>query len=274
VAASEKYDKIGYHKLIKRRIVQAAALLLLHSSWGPELKWLCNPVLSCHSCVLSWFACPIGVFIHYSGYHLFPFFALGTVLLLGILFGRLFCGWVCPFGFLQDMLHKIPTRKVTLPHWTSRTKYFVLAAGVFILPFFLGEETVFSFCRICPASALQVTIPNLITRGLRTVSVMTLIKLSVLAVMLLGIVLSSRAFCKVLCPIGALLAPLNTISLHFVKIPAAGCVSCQKCDDACPTDISPSRRIELEVSPSRDLDCVVCHDCRKSCVQATDSPDS
>lgn len=260
--------------MIKRRISQVTALLLLHSSWGPELKWLCNPVLSCHSCVLSWFACPIGVFVHYSGYHLFPFFALGTVLLLGVLFGRLFCGWVCPFGFLQDMLHKIPTRKLALPMWTSRIKYFVLGVGVFLLPFFLGEETLLSFCRICPASALQVTIPNLITQGVQNISTMTVVKLSVLGIVLLGVVFSSRAFCKILCPIGALLAPLNYISAHFVKVPAPGCLSCGECDAACPTGISPSQRIERSESPSRQLDCVVCHDCRKACVQATVPADS
>lgn len=45
----------------KRRAVQFGSLLLLHSSWGAEAKWLCLPVLNCHSCQLAWFACPIGV---------------------------------------------------------------------------------------------------------------------------------------------------------------------------------------------------------------------
>ena len=135
-----------------RQSVQFVSLFLLHSSWGPEFKWLCNPVLSCHSCVLAWFACPIGVFVHYSGYHLFPFLAVGTVLLLGVFLGRLLCGWVCPFGLLQDLLYKMPGPKFHMPKWTVNVKYVVLLVTVILLPFFLGEQTMLSFCRWCPAS--------------------------------------------------------------------------------------------------------------------------
>ena len=251
--------------MTKRRITQVFSLILLHSSWGPELKWFCNPVLSCHSCVLSWFACPIGVFIHYSGYHLFPFIALGTVLLLGIFFGKMFCGWVCPFGLLQDVLHKIPTRKFALPGWSGNLKYLVLVLMVFLIPFVLGEETMYSFCRICPASALQVTLPNIVASGSLVLPAAGLVKLFLLAVVLLAVVFSSRAFCKALCPIGALLAPLNLISFWKVKVPTDSCISCEKCDDVCPSSISPSSRILKGIPSNRSLDCVVCHDCRSAC---------
>jgi len=251
--------------MLKRRIVQIASLLALHSSWGPELKWFCNPVLSCHSCVLSWFACPIGVFVHFSGYRIFPFFALGTVLLLGILIGKLFCGWVCPFGFLQDILHKIPTRKIEIPKQTSDIKYFVLFLSVFLFPFFLGEQTWYSFCRICPAAAIQVTIPDLIIKNFHSISTLTIIKLSILFIVIVFVILNSRSFCKVLCPIGAILAPLNYISFWTVKFPPESCLSCAKCDKTCITDVKPSKRINKNIPANRSLDCVVCHDCQKVC---------
>jgi len=253
----------------KRRIVQALSLLLLHSSWGPDLKWLCTPVLSCHSCVLSWFACPIGVFVQYSGYHVFPYLAVGTALVFGVLFGRLLCGWVCPFGFLQDLLHKIPGRKFTLPRWTSNMKYIVLIGMVFLVPFLLGEQTIYSFCRICPASALQVTVPNLIASGFQSISVATIVKLAILVAVLVLVMFSSRAFCKTLCPIGALLAPLNFLSFWAVK-PPKDCISCKKCDRICPTSVSPSSRITEKVPPNRALDCVVCHDCQSVCPEKND----
>jgi polyferredoxin len=251
--------------MLNRRITQGISLLLLHSSWGPELKWLCNPVLSCHSCALAWFACPVGVFVQYSGNHLFPFFALGTILLVGVLVGRLFCGWVCPFGFVQDVLHKIRTPKFELPERTGKIKYAVLIVMVFLLPFFFGGETMLSFCRICPASALQVTIPNWVSGGFHAIPFSTGVKLSVLAVVLATVIFSSRAFCKTLCPIGAMMAGLNYVSFWKIPFPGQSCSSCRECDEACPTHVRPSSRISKGIPVHHTLDCIVCHDCQKSC---------
>ncbi len=258
--------------LRKRRLSQLISLLVLHSSWGPEAKWLCNPVLSCHSCALAWFACPIGVFVHYSGYHLFPFLAFGMVLLVGVLVGRLLCGWVCPFGFLLDMLYKIPSPKFDLPAWTGYIKYVVLAAMVVAIPYALGESTLYSFCRVCPASAVQVTIPNMITNGLESVNVLTAIKLGLLAVVLVFAIFSSRSFCKVLCPIGALLGPLNYISFWAMNLPPKRpCTGCKRCDAVCPSNGQPFSRIANGVSPNRAAECVVCHDCQQACPHHNDA---
>jgi len=251
---------------MKRRITQIISLAALHSSWGPQLKWFCNPVLSCHSCPLSWFACPVGVLVHYSGYHLFPWFALGTLLFLGALFGRLFCGWVCPFGLLQDVLHDIPTKKITLPRWTSYIKYLVLALMVFLLPFLLGELTMFSFCRICPAATIQVALPATFQgEGAGALTLARGVRFGLLAVILVMAVFSSRSFCKVLCPIGALLAPLNYISFWKVRIPSDRCVSCSACDRRCPTSVEPSKRAIENIPVNRKGDCIVCHECKATC---------
>jgi ferredoxin-type protein NapH len=257
---------------MKRKISLFLSALLLHSSWGPEFKWLCNPVLSCHSCVLAWFACPIGVFVHYSGYHLFPFFALGTVLLVGVLLGRLLCGWVCPFGLVQDLLHQIPVPKITLPDWTAHLKYLVLLFLVFLFPFFLGEQTWFSFCRICPAAALQVSIPGLFSGGGTSLSLATLVRFGFLSLVVVLAIVNQRSFCKVLCPIGALLAPLNYVSFWRVKPPRQTCLDCLKCDNACPMSIQPSTRIQNHIPANRDLDCIVCHDCQAACPPGAVSP--
>jgi ferredoxin-type protein NapH len=249
----------------KRRIFQILSLLALNSSWGPQVKWLCVPVLNCHSCALSWFACPVGVFVHFSAYHVFPFLALGTILLVGVFLGRLLCGWVCPFGFLQDMLYKIPTRKFDLPGWTSHIKYPALILGVFLLPYFLTEQTWYSFCRICPAAALQVSTPNLVSEGAQALSLATIIRFSVLGVVVGFAIVSSRSFCKVLCPIGAILAPLNYLSFWAINVPAGSCKSCKKCDEVCSMDIDPSTRILQKIPPNRALDCITCHECQSAC---------
>ncbi|MFA6242471.1 MAG: 4Fe-4S binding protein [Candidatus Hydrogenedentales bacterium] len=252
-------------RTVERRITQVISLIALHSSWGPEFKWLCNPVLSCHSCVLAWFACPVGVFVHYSGFHTIPYLALGMVLFLGVLFGRLLCGWVCPFGFVQDMLYKIPSPKFHLPHWTGYLKYVVLGLTVIAFPFAFGEQTMLSFCRICPASALQVTIPNAIFGGVTTLSVASIAKLGILVVVVVGAVLSSRSFCKVACPIGAILAPLNLLSFWKIKVPTQNCSGCRKCNNACPQDGLPQVRVAQGVSASRTAECVFCYECQTTC---------
>lgn len=254
--------------LKQRRISQITSLLALHSSWGPQMKWLCNPVLSCHSCVLSYFACPIGVLVHFSGYHLFPFLALGMLLLVGALVGRLFCGWVCPFGFLQDMLHKIKSPKFDLPKWTNNIKYLILLFMVFLIPYFLGEETLYSFCRICPAATIQVGLPTYMF-GDFTFKTGTFVRLGILAIVLIFAVTSLRSFCKTICPIGALMALTNYMSLWAVKIPENSCVSCKKCDKSCPMDIEPAKRFSEDIPANRHPDCIVCHQCKDGCAVNT-----
>lgn len=250
---------------VLRRIVQALSLVALNSSWaGGQVKWLCVPVMNCHSCSLAWFACPIGVFIHYAGYRVFPFLALGTFLLAGILLGRFLCGWVCPMGFLQDLLYKIPGRKIALPDWTKYVKYVLLAATVVALPFWLGEDTLWSFCRGCPVSAMQATIPGLWAGDGGPLPLRTIVKLSILAAVILLAVLNRRVYCRVLCPIGAGLALFNHFSFWRVK-PVEECVGCKKCDSACPTQCGPSPRMVAGASPSRHAECVACHDCRNGC---------
>ncbi len=251
----------------KRRIIQSISLLLLHSSWGPELKWLCNPVLSCHSCVLSWFACPIGVFVHFSGYHIFPFLPLGMVLLTGLILGKLLCGWACPFGFLQDLLHKIPSVKISLPNWTNYGKYALLLLLVIVTPYLWGESTMYSFCRICPAGTLQASLPSAIAAGFSTFQTATFVRWIVLLAILALAVVSSRSFCKVLCPLAAILAPLNYVSFWVIKAPRESCLNCKKCDAVCSMDIKPSVRINSKVPANRHPECIVCHECQHACVQ-------
>ncbi|MCX7000957.1 MAG: 4Fe-4S binding protein [Candidatus Sumerlaeota bacterium] len=250
---------------IRRKTVQIISLLFLHSSWGPQAKWFCNPVLSCHSCALSWFACPIGVLVHFSGYHIFPFLVAGMLLLFGVLIGRLFCGWVCPFGLAQDVLHKIPGRKFALPEWASSGKYLVLLFMVLLIPFLAGESTMYSFCRICPAATLQVSLPYLISSGFATISAATVVRWGVLIIVIYFAIRSSRSFCKAICPIGAIMALLNYISFVVVRLPKDACVSCQSCDSSCPMNVRPSERAIKEIPVNRTPDCIVCHDCKRAC---------
>ena len=136
---------------------------------------------------------------------------------------------------------------------------------VFTLPYLLGELTMLSFCRICPAATIQVTGPALIRGDIAVFSTSTLVRIGILIAVLVLVIMSTRAFCKVMCPIGAIMAPLNYISLWIVKGPKKKCVSCLKCDRECITEVNPSERISKEIPANREQDCVVCHQCQESC---------
>ena len=77
------------------------------------LKYACVPGLNCYSCPGAVASCPIGALqalLNQRGFQV-PFAALGFFFLFGSLLGRLVCGWLCPFGLVQDLLHKIPVFK-------------------------------------------------------------------------------------------------------------------------------------------------------------------
>ena len=248
-----------------RTLVQSTALLALHTNFAQWVgaMWVCNPVMSCHACPLAWFACPIGILSHLTFWGLFPLLTLGMLIVLGVLIGRLLCGWICPFGFLQDLLYRIPSKKGRLPRWADWIKYPLLLLTVFLLPGLFGVD--YSFCTLCPTSFLQVTAPSFFTDQEFTVDPAFYLKAGVTLAVLLLAVRYSRFFCRVLCPIGALLALFNFLCFWRVKPPTESCISCGRCNRACPTDCRPAKRFLQEIPANRNMECVACHDCRPVC---------
>ena len=105
-----------------------------------SLKSVCSPGFNCHGCPIATTACPIGVMALGSAVHQIPVFAIASVLAIGAVLGRLMCAFACPFGLLQDLLHKIPSPKFHLPRFLRYGKYALLALLVFILPWLVGFE--------------------------------------------------------------------------------------------------------------------------------------
>ncbi|MFZ5831872.1 MAG: 4Fe-4S binding protein, partial [Planctomycetota bacterium] len=108
--------------IVRQRTMLQAAFALLWLSPFLRIHSVCGPVFHCYSCPLAAFSCPIGALANFSALHVFPFIAVGTLLLVGALFGSLVCGYACPFGLFQDLLGKIPTPKFRLPAWTGYTR--------------------------------------------------------------------------------------------------------------------------------------------------------
>ena len=156
--------------------IQAAATLLTNPHipnffqgkiYQGKAKTVCVPGLNCYSCPAATGACPIGAFQAVVGSSKFKFsyYITGFLILLGVTLGRFICGFLCPFGWFQDLLHKIPGKKFS----TARLKplrylkYIILVVFVILLPMFatnsIGMGDPF-FCKyICPQGVLEGAIP-------------------------------------------------------------------------------------------------------------------
>ena len=134
--------------------------------YAGDLKKVCVPVLNCYSCPGAVGSCPIGAMQTMLGSHgRFPFYVLGLLMLFGILLGRAVCGFLCPFGLVQDLLAKIPVKKLRVPGKIDRLarylKYVVLALLIMIPVLSRYGEPV--FCKyLCPAGTLEAGIPLMI----------------------------------------------------------------------------------------------------------------
>jgi hypothetical protein len=95
-----------------RAWIQAGFLLVWLDPLMLRLHNVCGPVFHCYSCPLATFACPIGVLANFSALHVFPFVAVGLLMVVGALIGSMLCGYACPFGLLQDLAGKVPVPKV------------------------------------------------------------------------------------------------------------------------------------------------------------------
>ena len=233
-------------------------------------KAFCVPVLNCYSCPGALGACPIGSLQAMLGKNSgkFPFYVLGVMMLFGVACGRLLCGFVCPFGLVQDLLYKIPGKKLGVPQKADRVlrwlKYLVLILFVVLLPLLAKDGNGISvpwFCKyICPAGTLEGGIPLLLSNeGLRKlVGGLFTWKVAVLAFVMLGAVFIPRFFCRYLCPLGAFYALFNRFSLYQMQVDHSKCIACGKCQKNCPMAVEVTKRIN---SP----ECIRCGKCKAVC---------
>ncbi|RKJ40928.1 4Fe-4S binding protein [Acutalibacter sp. 1XD8-33] len=236
---------------------------------GPS-KSLCVPVLNCYSCPGALGACPIGSLQAALGgaNRRFPFYIAGTLLLFGVLLGRAVCGLLCPFGLIQDLLHKIPVPKISIPKKWDRParylKYVVLFGMVLLLPALAVTETSVGtpfFCKyLCPAGTLEGGIPLLLSNPLlrQAAGLLFSWKLLVLGIILAASALIHRPFCKYLCPLGALYSLFHRFSFYQMHLDKNKCVDCKACEQACPMNVEITKTIQ---SP----ECIRCGKCKSVC---------
>ena len=240
------------------------------SPYSGSNKLFCMPGLNCYSCPGAIGACPIGSLqaVLDSGVMKYSLYVLGFIGMIGMLCGRLVCGWLCPFGAIQDLLYRIPLFKKVknLPghKYLRWLKYGILLVFVILLPMLVagpGGTGQPWFCEwICPSGTLLGGIPLVLSNlSLRASAGLRFAwKVALLLLILVGAIKVYRPFCKYLCPLGALYGSCNKLSLYRLKVDEEKCVRCGACQKACGMDI-PVYQLPNSV------ECIRCGKCMAAC---------
>ncbi|MHC4562132.1 MAG: 4Fe-4S binding protein [Planctomycetota bacterium] len=215
----------------------------------------------CYACPLASAACPIGVMASFSAAHVVPFLTLGVIVTVAALVGAMVCGWACPFGFLQDLIAKIPTPKFRIPDWMGVGRYLVLIGLVVVVPLIWGKhDNALFICRLCPAGAVEAAVPAKVAQSIEAGHIVWLSwpKMTILIVFVGAALFTRRAWCTVLCPLGGLMAIFNRLSLLHLKFVPSKCIECNRCRSFCPYGV----KLDLHINDTRCnrcLDCTACH---------------
>ena len=261
-----------------RKIVQALIAVVYNLNvknfftgriYQGSLKNVCVPGLNCYSCPGALGSCPIGSFQSSIGAvgSKISLYVTGILIFVGALLGRFVCGWLCPFGLIQELLHKIPSRKIKRARVFTPLKYLkyvILAVFVVLLPllyFLQNGDASPAFCKfICPAGTLEAGVPLVLANESLRAAVGWLFSWKVL--FLVATIVSSifiyRPFCRFICPLGAIYALFNKIAVFGLRFSPDKCIHCGKCAAVCKMEVDPS------VSPS-STECIRCGDCVKTC---------
>jgi ferredoxin-type protein NapH len=257
-----------WHWLAKRRaIVQVLSAFGLNSyvTWLTTRGLPC-PALNCYACPAAAFACPIGSIQHIAGArHQVPFYILGMVGLVGALVGRGSCGWLCPFGWFQELVYKLPVPKLRLPNRLNWTRYVVLVVLVVAIPIITREAW---FCKLCPAGTLEGGIPwAIISADIRQmVGALYWLKLAILGGFLAWMSVTRRPFCRWVCPLGALWSPLNPVSAFRLHVDQDTCIQCNRCQEVCLVNI----RVHENPNAGACIRCLACvRECPESCISVS-----
>jgi len=273
-----KQSSIKNHSRI-RLIIQAAFAALSNGyikgfSQGKifvgSTKFVCVPGMNCYSCPGALGACPIGSLqatLNAREYRI-SMYVVGLLVVFGTLLGRFVCGFLCPFGLIQDLLFKIlfvkKIRRLPGENGFRWLRFVFLGVFVILLPMFVIDITGLGepwFCKwICLVGTLEGGIPLvLLNRAMREATGFIFKwKFLILVLTLFSSIIIYRPFCRYVCPLGAVYGIFNKISFYRLKIDLLKCTRCGVCQKAC--------RLDIPVYEKPDsMDCIRCGDCKTIC---------
>ncbi len=267
------------HRPAGRRLVQLYSALL-HNAYikgfidgkiyTGSTKYACVPGLNCYSCPGATGSCPLGALQNAlaSAGHRAGWYVLGIMLLFGVILGRTICGWLCPLGLIQELLHKIPTPKLWKNRFTrilSWLKYIILAVFVIAMPLWFGlrcQVPLPAFCKfICPAGTLEGAMGLLAhpanSSYYSMLGILFTRKFVIMVVIALACVFCYRTFCRFICPLGAIYGLFSRFNVIGVKVDAKRCNGCGAC----------VRHCGMDVRFVGDHECIQCGRCMDVCHQ-------
>ena len=262
----------------KRKLIQLYSALLFNANikgfftgeiYKGATKNMCAPGINCYSCPGAVGACPLGSLQNALGTqpHSAAFYVIGILMLYALLLGRFICGFLCPFGLIQELLYKIKTPKLKKSKVTrilSYLKYVILVYFVIIVPvlYILYSEfgnQVPAFCKyICPAGVIEGAFfltPFEDKPYLSNLGPLFTWKFCLLMGIIIGSIFIFRFFCRFLCPLGALYGLFNHFSVFGIKLEKSKCTDCGLCVSKCKLDI---RKVN-------DHECINCGECIEVC---------
>ena len=263
------------HKPTKRRLIQLYAALLTNANltgfatgniYKGDTKKMCVPGLNCYSCPGAVGACPLGALqdsLANSGKSA-PAYIFGILILFGLLLGRVICGFLCPFGFIQELLYKIRTPKLRKSRFTRILSYFKYVLLVIVIAIPLIFAGIPSFCKyVCPAGTLEGAVALLANPAnankFAMLGALFSWKFCVMVAVVVASIFIYRFFCRFICPLGAIYSLFAPISLMGVKLDKNKCIDCGLCVQGC----------KMDVKHVGDHECIQCGECISVCpVQA------
>ncbi len=229
---------------------------------------------------------------------IFPFLPFAVVLIAGSVVGRLLCGWLCPIGFIQDLILKMkgvrskvsPRTHVAL----TKLKFFFLLIILFFsmtlaLSLHLEEESKYKealgpftrgvFFPIQPETTLFANVPRLVQSGAESglldfsgptsPGFLMLVAFALLLIMLVGAYLVPWFWCRYVCPTGALMSIFMRFSFLGLKRDPSKCTKCGDCVEVCPMQI---RILDLPWEKFNDPECTLCLECVGACPSGALAP--
>ncbi len=184
--------------------------------------------------------------------HVSSLVIMGLIFLLALLFGPVFCGWVCPLGSLQEWTGKIGRRIFKkrynnfIPKMPDRILRYFRYVLLFLVLYVTARSGQLLFSNIDPYHALfQFWTGEVAPTALL-----------VLALTLFGSLFIERPWCKYACPYGAILGIFNKFRIFKIRRNPKTCISCHKCDQACPMNIDICKTDKVT-----SLQCISCFEC-------------